>query len=117
MKPATYSFYTQAVQRVIEHIVARLDEALDLESLSSEACLSPFHFHRVFRGMVGETPLELIRRLRMERAAWQLTHTDCSVTEAAFDAGYETHREQPRIELAATCGVHFDPSGRVPIFI
>jgi len=137
MKPATYSFYTQAVQRVIEHIVARLDEALDLESLSSEACLSPFHFHRVFRGMVGETPLELIRRLRMERAAWQLTHTDCSVTEAAFDAGYETHeaftrafrdcyttspsgfrhREHPRIELAATCGVHFDPSGRMPIFI
>ena len=36
------------------------------------ACLSPFHFHRVFRGMVGETPLELTRRLRLERAAWRL---------------------------------------------
>jgi len=57
MKPATHSFYTDAVQRVIEHIVSHLGEALALETLAEQAYLSPFHFHRVFRGMVGETPL------------------------------------------------------------
>jgi AraC family transcriptional regulator len=137
MKPDTRSFYAQAVQRAIEHIASNLDEALDLETLASGACLSPFHFHRVFRGMVGETPLELIRRLRMERAAWTLRSPDRAVTEIAFDAGYETHeaftrafrasysttpsafktRSHPRIELAAPCGVHFDPEGHVPAFI
>ena len=69
MKPATHSFYTDAVRRVIEHVVTHLGEALALETLAEQACLSPFHFHRVFRGMVGETPLELVRRLRLERAA------------------------------------------------
>jgi AraC family transcriptional regulator len=137
MKPATRSVYALAAQRVIEHVHAHLDEALDLETLASGACLSPFHFHRVFRGMVGETPVELIRRLRMERAAWQLIHTDRPVTAIAFDAGYETHeaftrsfraqydaspsgfrrRKNPRIGLAASCGVHFDPGGLVPPFI
>jgi AraC family transcriptional regulator len=137
MKPDTRSFYGQAVQRVIERIGANLDEALDLHTLAGEACLSPFHFHRVFRGMVGETPLELIRRLRMERAAWTLRESDRAVTEIAFDAGYDTHeaftrafracystspsgfrrRTHRRIELAATCGVHFDPRGIVPAFI
>src|SRR5262249_51774954 len=137
MKPETRSFYADAVQRVIEHAAAHLDEALDLRTLAASACLSPFHFHRVFRGMVGETPVELVRRLRMERAAWRLAHSDRSVTEIAFDAGYDTHeaftrafrssfstspsgfrqRTHRRIELAATCGVHFDPDGRVPCFI
>ena len=137
MKPATRSFYEQAVQKAIEHIAANLDEARDFETLADGACLSPFHFHRVFRGLVGETPLELIRRLRMERAAWRLINSEASVTEIAFDAGYETHeaftrafrasystspsgfrqRRHPRIELAATCGVHFNAALEVPAFI
>ena len=72
MKPETRSFYEQAVQRAIDEIVGNLDEALDLETLAAGAGLSPFHFHRMFRGMVGETTLELVRRLRSERAARQV---------------------------------------------
>jgi AraC family transcriptional regulator len=137
MKPATHSFYTDAVRRVIEHVVAHLGEALALETLAEQACLSPFHFHCVFRGMVGETPLELVRRLRLERAAWRLLHSDAPVTAIAFDAGYETHeaftrafrtsyahspsgfrrRTGMRIELAAPNGVHFSADGRLHQFI
>jgi AraC family transcriptional regulator len=137
MKAETRSFYTQAVQDAIEHIAAHLDEALALDTLARRACLSPFHFHRVFRGMVGETPMEVVRRLRMERAAWKLASSQQPVTAIAFDAGFETHesftrafrasystppsgfreRQHPRIELAAPCGVHYDPSGRVTDFI
>ncbi len=137
MKPVTRSFYEDAVQQTIEHIAATLGAALDLEALAARAALSPFHFHRMFRGMTGEAPLELARRLRLERAAWMLAHSDRSVTEIAFDAGYETHeaftrafraaystppsgfrrREHPRIELAAPCGVHYSADGLVPPFI
>lgn len=137
MKPQTRSFYEEMVQRTIERIATQLDEALGLATLAAEAGLSPFHFHRIFRGMVGETPVELMRRLRMERAAWMLIQTDTPVTEIAFNAGYETHeaftrsfrawygtsptgfrrRAHPRIELACTCGVHFHPAGHVPAFI
>jgi AraC family transcriptional regulator len=91
MKPDTRTFYEQAVYRAAERIVSGLDEALELESLARGAALSPFHFHRVFRGMIGETPLELHRRLRLERAAWRLLDGDDPITAIAFDAGYETH--------------------------
>ena len=64
MKPETRSFYQHAVQRSIERIAANLDDAIELQALAKSAALSPFHFHRVFRGMVGETPLELMRRLK-----------------------------------------------------
>lgn len=96
MKPDTRSYYELAVQAAIDRIVADLDGALDLQALARAAALSPFHFHRVFRGMTGETPLELHRRLRMERAAWHLRNTDLPVTHIAFAAGYETHESFTR---------------------
>jgi AraC family transcriptional regulator len=96
MKPDTRSFYELAVQRAVEQVVADLDRALDLQALARRAALSPFHFHRVFRGAVGETPLELHRRLRMERAAGNLLHEDIPVTTIAFAAGYETHESFTR---------------------
>jgi len=91
VKSSTLSFYETAVRAALVRIVTRLDDALDLPSLAREAALSPLHFHRIFRGMVGETPLELHRRLRLERAAFELANGDASVTRVAFDAGYETH--------------------------
>jgi transcriptional regulator GlxA family with amidase domain len=57
VKPETQSFYELAVRRAVERVLASLDEALDLERLARHAALSPFHFHRIFRGMLGETPL------------------------------------------------------------
>lgn len=135
MKTATRSFYEQAVEQTVERIRASLDEALDLEGLARSAAFSPFHFHRIFRGMLGETPLQMHRRLRLERAAWSLIDGDASVTRIAFDAGYDTHEAFTRafrdhfgrppsefrtgapkphapytpIRLPTRSGVHFDP--------
>ncbi|MEP6655183.1 MAG: GyrI-like domain-containing protein, partial [Myxococcales bacterium] len=135
VKPETRTFYEAAVVRAVERVGRSLDDALDLDGLAREAALSVFHFQRVFRGLVGETPIELHRRLRMERAAERLCRTRAGVTEIAFDAGYETHeaftrafgqrygmspsafRERgadvasachggPPTELAARCGLH-----------
>lgn len=137
MRPATRDSYLDAIQRVIAFVATHLDDALDLDTLAADACLSPFHFHRVFRGMVGETPMEFVRRLRLERAAWRLATTTAPVTAVAFDAGYEAHeaftrafrqhfgaspsefRATPRAHhhLAAPCGVHFDPHGGVAPFV
>lgn len=60
---------------------------LSIEELASRACLSLYHFHRVFTAVVGEAPGEMCRRLRMQRAAWQLCYTDASVTAIALGAG------------------------------
>jgi AraC family transcriptional regulator len=130
VKRETRSFYEDAVRRAIAGIEAGLDEALDLTALARAAALSPLHFHHVFRGMVGETPLELHRRLRLERAAMQLASTEAAVTTVAFAAGYETHesftrafrrayaaspsefraRTRPNPELPARSGIHIHRS-------
>jgi AraC family transcriptional regulator len=90
MKLTTEQDYKARILRVLVYIQTHLDEAVALEDLAELANFSPFHFHRVFRGMVGESVMEHIRRLRLERAATQLKFNGGSVTVIAFDAGYET---------------------------
>ena len=51
----TWNDYKERILRVLTHIQAHLDEALDLEELARRACFSSFHFHRVFAAMTGET--------------------------------------------------------------
>jgi AraC family transcriptional regulator len=88
---ATLRDYKTRILRVLVHLQQHLDEAPALEELAAVACFSPFHFHRIFHGMIGETVAEHVRRLRLERAASRLKLTTLPVTQIAFDAGYEAH--------------------------
>ena len=83
--------YRQRILKVLVHIQRNLDRPLSLEELAGVAHFSPYHFHRVFRAMVGESIMQHIRRLRLEWAVQQLVLTDQPVTAIAFEAGYETH--------------------------
>ena len=96
MRSQTEETYRQRILRVLVHIQGHLDEALSLDELAQVAHFSPYHFHRIFRGMVGESVKEHVRRLRLERAAHRLKCTDERVTRIAFDAGYETHESFTR---------------------
>jgi AraC family transcriptional regulator len=89
MKTITLQDYKQRVLRVLVHIQQQLDEPLSLETLAQMAHFSPYHFHRVFKGMLGESVQSHIRRLRLERSAGQLKLTGWPVTQIALAARYE----------------------------
>ncbi|HEV3198471.1 MAG TPA: AraC family transcriptional regulator [Bryobacteraceae bacterium] len=91
MKPSTEQDYHERIVRTLVFIQQHLDESLELEHVASVAAFSNFHFHRIFRGLVGESLKEHVRRLRLERAAQRLKRDDEPVTEVALDAGFETH--------------------------
>ncbi len=99
--PSTVRDYRERVLRVLVHIQQHLDGELPLGELAGVACFSPFHFHRVFRGMVGESVAQHVRRLRLERAAMHLKHGERPITAVALDAGYETHESFTRAFRAA----------------
>ncbi|NJB69155.1 AraC family transcriptional regulator [Desulfobaculum xiamenense] len=66
-----------------------LDDAPSLDAIAAQAHFSPYHFHRVFTGMVGESVKAHMRRLRLERAAVRLLYSDRPLADIAFEAGYE----------------------------
>ncbi len=88
---ATLRFYKERMLVVLAYIQQQLDEPLELADLARRGGLSPYHFHRVFRGMVGEPLMAHVRRLRLERAAHRLRHTPRRVIEIALEAGYDSH--------------------------
>ncbi|WP_321447248.1 AraC family transcriptional regulator [uncultured Cohaesibacter sp.] len=89
MKTSSVKEYETRLLRVLEHIDANLTAPSSLQELAGIAHFSPFHFHRIFRGMTGETIGGYIRRRRLEVAGEQLVSQGHSVTCIAFDAGFE----------------------------
>jgi len=71
-------------------LAARIDEPVRLADAAREACLSPFHYHRLFAHTFGETPHEFITKLRIDRAKRLLAHDRLPVTEVCFAVGYES---------------------------
>jgi len=83
--------YVGRVNRVIDHIRANLNGDLCLETLAQVANFSPYHFHRVFKSIVGETLNAYIRRVRAQSAASQLIHNPTRpITEIAMSCGYSS---------------------------
>jgi AraC family transcriptional regulator len=80
--------YSQRIRRVADYLAGHLDEDLDLDTLARVACFSPYHFHRVYRALLGETVNETVRRLRLNRAAIDLLDRELSIERTARRAGY-----------------------------
>jgi AraC family transcriptional regulator len=89
MKSELRAEYTARINRVVDFIENNLDQALTLEVLAREAHFSPFHFHRIFHAMVGESLNKFIQRLRIEKAATQLIQQpQKAITTIALDSGF-----------------------------
>lgn len=80
--------YAARIERVLMHIAEHLDDVLDLDHLAGIACFSPYHFHRLFVAMTGETVAEAVRRLRLHRAAVELNRMATPLPRVARKAGY-----------------------------
>ena len=66
--------YRNRINRVFEFIDQNLESDLSLDVVSEVAFFSPFHFHRVFKFITGETLNEYVTRRRIETSALDLLH-------------------------------------------
>jgi AraC family transcriptional regulator len=85
---ASQAGYVRRFTRVVEYIYAHLDEAPDLNTLADVAALSPWHWHRTWQAVYGESVVNTVKRLRLQRAAADLTHTDMALEAIWPRAGY-----------------------------
>lgn len=76
------------IHRAVDFIDENLDRDHALSELAGVACMSRFHFQRVYSGMVGETPAETVRRLRLLKARDSIVFDGASPAEAAAIAGF-----------------------------
>jgi AraC family transcriptional regulator len=86
----TWVDYRACINVVTSYIHSHIDGELQLERLAGLAGFSPFHFHRIFAALMGETVAEYVRRVRLGAAVQRLLHSTEPVTEIALAVGYET---------------------------
>ena len=123
--------YSARINMVMDYIERNIGEKISLDKLSQIACFSPFHFHRIFTAITGETLNSFIQRIRIEKAAIQLRNEQrASISEIANNCGFASaahfsrifrkymgmtakeYRESDKV-LFAKEGVYYSKNGQV----
>lgn len=76
------------IVKACQHI-SMLDGTPSLQALASEAGMSPYHFHRLFKKTTGLTPRAYAMAIRHQKLQQKLA-TATSITDAIYDAGYQS---------------------------
>lgn len=96
-KDRTKDGYIERINRVLDAIHSDVTRPLRLQDLASIADLSPFHFHRIFQAMIGDTPADFIKRLRLERSLSLICYgKQKSLTSIAMDCGFSSSSDFTR---------------------
>lgn len=90
MKLDTSDHYRIRLGKVVDYITTHLDRDLDVNTLADIAVMSPYHFHRIYRQLAGETVNASVRRLRLQHGAALLIRTDTSLKRIATQTAYSS---------------------------
>ena len=83
--------YQTRIERVLQYIENNLDKPLSLQEIAAVSHFSQYHFHRIFRGLMGETLNDYIARRRLERAINMLAfNPNMTITDIAMANGFSS---------------------------
>jgi AraC family transcriptional regulator len=85
----TLNRWVERLEGAARLLAERLDDPPSLAELAAAACVSPFHFHRIWRALTRETVTQSVTRLRLDAAKLLLANA-ATVTDAAMSSGYGT---------------------------
>lgn len=89
--------YGRRICQAMNFIETHLEENPSLEEIARAASFSKFHFHRIFKGVTGESVGEFTRRLRLEKAACFLRFSPgTSITDVAYRWGFSSSQNFAR---------------------
>lgn len=89
-KSKSYEIYRSRIDRVIDYVNGKLDQSFSLEELASVAAFSPYHFHRIFAAITGESVNFFTNRLRLEKSARLLKFSQNAIANVAMECGFSS---------------------------
>jgi AraC family transcriptional regulator len=96
-RASTPAPYVERVNLALDHVVTHLAEPLSLSAVARAAMFSPFHFHRVFQALVGETLTDFVKRVRLDKALFMMSHSRvATLTQIALACGFASSSDFSR---------------------
>ncbi len=83
--------YIERMNRAVDYVMQHLESNIKLDDVAAAAHISPFHFHRIFKALFGETLNQFIKRVRLERSLKLLAHNKSkNLTHIATACGFNS---------------------------
>ncbi len=95
--PSSPELSYQKLKRVLDLVECRFAEGIGLDDLAAEACLSPFHFSRLFQKATGLSPHRYVTERRVREAKSKLDEGRLSLVEIALESGFGSQGNFNRI--------------------
>lgn len=78
------------ISKAVEYIHSNLSKKINVEELAVKTQMSTNNFHRLFKESFGETPIQYIKKLRLNRARQLILHEDMKAVNASQQVGYDS---------------------------
>lgn len=88
--------HAERIRAAVEAIETSLPDRPDMRRIVETAGLSPWHFQRVFRALVGETVGSYVRKRQLSRSIPALLDTDRRILDIAIEHGFESQEAYSR---------------------
>ena len=90
------SRYSKRLNQVLNYTNKNSHKNLNLDTLADMACLSKYHFARIFQDKIGESPIKFLKRTRLEKAACLLFDKQVPVSKIATNCGFSSNQSFSR---------------------
>ena len=82
------SFTSQHYKRVLDYVSKNFAQEITLETMAQQAGLSPYHFARLFKKTIGQTPHQYVMSYRIEQAKQYLANPETPMIDIALSCGF-----------------------------
>lgn len=82
--------YKSRINKVIDFVNENLDRAIPLDELAEVAYFSPYHFHRIFVAVTGESVNDFTNRVRLEKTARLLRYGKNAIADIGGECGFSS---------------------------
>ncbi|MBD0378856.1 helix-turn-helix domain-containing protein [Paenibacillus sedimenti] len=87
---AKFNLHQTALENTVTHIMENYNQSISLDDLSKIACLSVYHFSRLFKQKFGVSPHQFQMQYRFEKAKELMIYSQLSLTSIAEKIGYSS---------------------------
>ncbi|MDD2286097.1 MAG: AraC family transcriptional regulator [Paludibacter sp.] len=87
-KELSRQIYVARINRVMDYVEKNMDQPVDLSVMAEVAAFSPYHFHRIFTCVLGETPSNFVTRVKLEKSAQLLQDSNLLISDIAYKCGF-----------------------------
>lgn len=85
-----HSPHTEIVKSVTAFLVNHYKQKLTLQHIADHVGISPFHLERLFQQETLETPRTYLEKIRVDKAAHLLIHSDLKTLDICYDVGFQS---------------------------